>query len=132
VKIPLECYEEVKDGRKDGQKDLLYAWLKEPETKETLLLDEEVDPALVAKVISDGYAKDLTEDEIELLGRDPFIIAYALANSADRWVVTTEVSKPRRTRHNRHVPDVCKTLGVNCCDTFALAKSLNFSTSWEE
>lgn len=132
VKIPAECFEEVKDGRKDGAKDLLYAWLKQADTKVALLLDEDVDPMVVAKVISDGYANDLTEDEIELVGRDPFVIAYALMDAANRCVVTTEVSKPARTRHNRHVPDVCKTLGVNCCDTFAFTRQLDFSTDWED
>jgi hypothetical protein len=39
-----------------------------------------VDLTLVRKVVAKGYAPDLKDDEIDELGRDPFIIAYALAN----------------------------------------------------
>jgi len=125
--MPQEIYEEIKEGR---DADLLFAWIKEAETKETLVLDEEVDVARVRRVIDEGYANDLTDDEVEQLGRDPFLIAYALADAANRCVVTTELSKPGRQRQNRHVPDVCGTLGVQCCDTFAFGRALNFSTSW--
>lgn len=127
VKMPLEIYEEIKEGR---DADLLFAWIKEAETKESLVLDEEVDVALVRRVIEEGYANDLTDDEVEQLGRDPFLIAYALVDRTNRCVVTTEVSKPGRQRQNRHVPDVCQTLGAQCCDTFAFVRVLNFSTSW--
>jgi hypothetical protein len=104
AKIPLEFYEEVKEGRKDGDKDPLY----------------------------EGYANDLTDDEIEQIGRDPFLIAYALVDTKNRCVVTREVSKPSRTRQNRHIPDVCAGLGVKCCDPFVFARDLGFSTDWEK
>lgn len=131
VKIPLEVYEEIKDGGTDEKKDLLFAWIKDAENKAAMLLAEEADPALVTTVIQQGYANDLSDDEIEQLGRDPFLIAYALMAPADRCVVTTEVSKPNGTRQNRHIPDVCNSLGVNCCDTFALLRALGFRTSWK-
>jgi hypothetical protein len=63
--------------------------------------------------------------------RDPFLLAYAMTNPAERRVVTVEVSKPSRTRQNRHLPDVCKTLGLNCCDT-ALIRALGFRTDWKK
>jgi hypothetical protein len=44
-----------------------------------LLLDEAVDPALVQHVFTNGYASDLTDNDREQIGRDPFLIAYALA-----------------------------------------------------
>jgi hypothetical protein len=50
-------------------------------------------------------------------GRDPFLIAYCMADG-DRCVVTTEVSKPRKKRQNRKVPDVCNCFAIACCIRF--------------
>jgi hypothetical protein len=72
---------------------------------EAILLDEAVEPNLVADVINNGYAPDLTDDETLQIGRDPFLIAYALASPANRCVVTTEVSAPSKRRQNRRIPD---------------------------
>jgi len=130
VKMPIETYEEVKDGGHDAARDLLYAWVHEFEIKKILIHSEEVDPTLVQRVTDTGYATDLTDVEIEQIGHDPFLIAYALASPGDRCVVTTEVSKPSRLRQNRHVPDVCKDLGVHCIDTFTMLRALRFSTNW--
>lgn len=130
LKMPMEVYEEVKDGSTDEQADLLYGWIKQDEIKAALLFDEEADPEHVARVINEGYAANLTDDEILQIGRDPFLIAYALASPADRCVVTTEVSSPRKQRQNRRIPDVCSTMGVSCCNTFAMTKALGFKTGW--
>lgn len=132
IKMPLETFDEVKEGGKDKEKDLLLAWLKDDEIKKALVLDEEVDVAMVQDVINKGYAPDLTDDQIESLGRDPFLIAYGLASPSDRVVVTIEVSAPGKKRQNRKVPDVCGTMGVSSCDTFQCLKALNFTTSWKK
>ena len=65
-----------------------------------------VDAGIVRQVIDDGYAPDLNDIEIETVGRDPFLVAYALKDTAARCVVTTEVSAPKRLRANRKIPDV--------------------------
>ena len=125
VKIPLEVYEEVSDGN-----DELAQWAKQESIKAVLLFQEEVDVSSVSYATDHGYASDLTDDEVEKIGRDPFLIAYALKDHASRCIVTTEVSKPRRQRANRHLPDVCADLGVVCCNTFEFVRALNFSTRW--
>lgn len=130
VKMPFEIFEEVKDGPADADKDLLFAWLQEDANKKALLLDEKVDLGLVQRVISDGYASDLTDDEVEQIGRDPFLIAYGLAAKL-RCVVTVETSKPKMQRHKRKVPDVCKGLGANCCNPFEFNRALGFRTQWK-
>jgi hypothetical protein len=130
VKIPLEILEEVLDGSTDEERDLLYAWVHEPDHQAALLLPEEVDQALVARVVAEGYAPDLTDDELEQIGRDPFLIAYGLSAPADRIVVTTETRRPSVRRQNRKVPDVCDSFGVVSCNTFAMLKALGFSTGW--
>lgn len=129
VKMPFEIYEEVKEGP-DGEKDLLFAWLQQEETRNALLLPDTVDPDLVQQVIVKGYAPDLTDDQIEQIGRDPFLIAYALA-SQDRCVVTVETSEPKKQRQNRKIPDVCKTMGVVPCTPFEFTRALGFRTNWK-
>jgi hypothetical protein len=129
IKIPREIMEEIKAGRKDD--DSLLDWICTAEIEAALLLDEAVDVALVQHVVSTGYAPDLSDDEVEKIGRDPFLIAYALADPTDRTVVTTEVSRPSAQRHNRKVPDVCQTVGAPSCGPFALNKALGFRTGWK-
>ncbi len=133
IKIPMEIIEEIKPGHKkvggSGEKDPLYDWMQQTSTINSLKLEEEVNIELVQEVIEKGYASDLTDDEVEQLGRDPFLIAYAIAES-DRCVVTTEVSKPSKQRQNRHLPDVCNTMNVQYCDPFTLYRKLDFRTSW--
>jgi hypothetical protein len=127
VKIPEEMYEEVIQGN-----DRVAAWLRQPDNKRALLLVEEVDPELVWQVVEDGYAPDLTQVEIDAVGRDPFLIAYALAAPQQRCVVTTEGRKPSKKRHNRKMPDVCDGLRLNVCHTFEMLRILNFSTNWRQ
>jgi hypothetical protein len=122
VKIPLEVYEEILAGKDDD----LTRWLKD--NRDALLLDENVDESLVARVTELGYAPDLSDEEVERIGRDPFLIAYALSDPAQRTVVTTEVSKPKKQRANRHIPDVCDDLGVPCCNTYQFIDVLDFTT----
>jgi hypothetical protein len=126
VKMALEIMEEVKQGRKD---DPLVKWITQPEIEKALLLQEAVDPALVQLVV-EAYAPDLTDGEVEQIGRDPFLIAYALASPAERCVVTVESSRPSAQRQNRRVPDVCNSLGVSSCGPFQLNKALGFRTGW--
>ncbi len=121
----IKIVEDVLDEFAGGD-DQLASWVTEEEVRSALLLPEQADLALVRRVISDGYASDLTDDEIEQLGRDPFLIAHALSAPTQRTVVTLEASKPRCIRANRRVPDVCRHLGVNCVDTFQMLFTLDF------
>jgi len=127
IKIAQEVYEEFNDGE-----DMLAIWANQHEIKLALLFDEVVDIDHVRLVTTSGYAPDLADDELEQLGRDPFLIAYALSDLGNRTIVTTEVSKPKRMRANRHIPDVCANFGVPCRNTFDLTTALDFKTSWKK
>lgn len=120
----MEMYEEVLAGNEDD----LTRWLKG--NRDALLLDGDVDSGLVARVTETGYAPDLSDEEVERIGRDPFLIAHALRDRDRRTVVTTEVSKPKKHRANRHIPDVCRHLDVLCCNTFEFVEALDFTTGW--
>jgi hypothetical protein len=128
VKLPVEILEEILAGRKNG--DPLLDWMNDTDSQAALKLNESVDASLVREVVSKGYAPDLTDDEIEEIGRDPFLIAYGMAGS-DRCVVTTEVSKPSKKRQNRKIPDVCNCLSVACCNPFQVNRALGFHTAWK-
>ena len=127
VKIPVEVYEELSGSKKD----LLAEWAKDANVKEALLLNEDASPPLVAQVTEMGYASDLNDVEIKKVGRDPFLIAYALSDPGNRCIVTTEVSKPSAQRGNRKVPDVCAQFGVPTCTSFEFIRRLNFRTDWQ-
>lgn len=125
VKVPLEMFEEITEG--DGE---LVEWLERAEVRFALVLDEESEASRVSTVIATGYAPDLTDDELQRVGRDPFLVAYATVAADQRCVVTTETSKPSKQRANRHVPDVCVANSVQHCNTFELTRRLDFSTRW--
>ncbi len=127
AKIPQEIFEEIILPPPDPRRpDILVDWLKLH--KDSLVLGEMVATTLITTVVEEGYAPDLTEEEITKVGRDPFLIAYALADHSLRCIVTTEHSKPSRVRANRHIPDVCSDFHVSCIDTFELIRRLNFRT----
>jgi hypothetical protein len=121
IQTPIEIYEEVAAG-----KDEVATWLASTHIKDQIMLKEEAAPAVVSRVIAQGYAPDLTDEEIERLGRDPFLIGAALADQGKRCVVTTEASRPSRMRANRHIPDVCAGFPVPCCNTFRMLRELDF------
>lgn len=139
TKTPFEMYGEImkanrsKAKRREGEtisrkKDVLIEWLGK--RRGTRVLDETVNRELINQVMM-CYGSDLNDEEIRKIGRDPFLIAYALQDPEKRVVVTTEVSKPKRKRANRHIPDVCKDLKVRCCNTFEFIRELNFRTDWQ-
>jgi Domain of unknown function (DUF4411) len=128
IKLPVEILDEVLAGSK--KEDPLLAWMTDH--KDVLRLKETADPAIVNKVVTEGYAPDLTDDELEEIGRDPFLIAYALTRPNDRCVVTVEVSAPGKQRQNRRVPDVCSTFRVPCQNPFQVYRSLGFNTAWKK
>ena len=127
IKVPQEIYEEVIFPRPSKDKDdPLVEWLKT--NKDTLVLDAEAVVELVGRVTEQGYARDLTDVEIQKIERDPFLVAYALVDRKNRSVVTTEHSSPKKQRANRKLPDVCSDFNVGCINTFALIQELDFRT----
>jgi len=132
IKIPIEVYEEFSDTKDQyGKKDTLAEWAEQPEIKEALLLEEEAEQNLVSQIIYGGYTATPSDDEILKIGRDPFLMSYALTDLENRCIVTTEVSKPSKKGANRKVPDVCKDFDIRCINNFQMLRELNFSTGWK-
>ena len=65
------------------------------------------------------------------IGRDPFLIASALADLDNRCIVTAEVSKPKKQRQNRRISDVCDQLGIPRRNAFEFFRELDFRTDWK-
>jgi Domain of unknown function (DUF4411) len=126
VKIPLEQFEEVTSGRGD-----IVDWLCTEDCRAALILAEDLDPALVADTTLQGYGP-LDENGVELVGRDPFLVAYGRVEPGERTVVSFEVSKPGKQGANRKVPDVCRDFGVPCCSLFDMIEALDFTTAWQQ
>lgn len=132
IKIPQEIYNEIDGSNSSSNPDELSVWVRQANVKTALLLDEEADPVVVNEVVTIGYLANPTEADLIKLGRDPFLIAYAHRDPANRTIVTTEVSRPKRSGSNRHIPDVCNSLGVRPINTYALTEELDFKTSWQK
>lgn len=127
IKIPPEMFDEVGAGT-----DQLANWIKLEEVKQALLLQESFSSIILNRVLDDGYGRELNDVEIQMIGKDPYLISYALNDLNNRCVVTTESSKPNRQRENKKIPDVCKTFGICCIHTYAMIRALDFSTDWKE
>ncbi|MBL4567824.1 MAG: DUF4411 family protein [Porticoccus sp.] len=134
IKIPLEVYEEFKDKQdSNGQKDDLAEWSELEEVRDSLLLQEESNPATVSHVLYTGYILEPTDTDLEKVGRDPFLISYAVGhtNPHQRCIVTAESSKPSRKGSNRHIPDVCNSFNILHYNLYQLIEALDFKTNWQ-
>lgn len=129
IQIPAEIFDEISPG--NDKTDPFYVWRKDSATSQALVLDEEVEPKQVRRVLDDGYGKKLTDDDLIQIGKDPFLIAYVLAGK-DRVVVTSEKSKSNAKGKNRRIPDVCNDLGVRWITPFELNIALDFKTKWRK
>lgn len=127
IKMPEEIREEIAIA----QRGELPKRVRTEKFKNALVLKEEPEPHLVDQSVRQGYAHDLTDREVENLGNDPFLIAYALRDPSNRCIVTTEVSKAKRQRANRHLPDASEALGIQTYNTFEMTRRLDFRTNWK-
>lgn len=121
IKMPLEIWNEVK-----GSNSALGTWINDQATKDVLILDEKPNKKLLNDVTNQAYAPDLSDTELEQVGKDPFLVAYALAGQ-QRAVVTKEVSKTTQTRGKRKLPDACNIMNVPWMTDFSLYKTLHFN-----
>ncbi len=134
IKMPFEMLAEVKRGnqnrRKQLQEDELLRWLGRDNHEATLCLDASADRYIVNRVYREGYEiPQPSQDELNKIGKDPILIAYALAES-DCKIVTMEAKQPNATdimkKIKRKIPFVCRKLCIKCIDTFELIDELDF------
>jgi uncharacterized protein DUF4411 len=121
IKMPRVIFDEITPP--PGH---LANWIKQKEVRDLMILAEPIARARVTHVLEHGYAPDLNDVETEKIGNDPFLVAAAMA-APDRVVVTREVSKPKRQRANRKVPDICDVFSVPVITDFQLYRVLQFA-----
>ena len=125
VKLPPEIFGEVADGNDD-----LADWMGSAGAKQALLMAELDAGYEHVQAVLALYGNPLSEADLQTIGNDAFLIAAAVADRAERCVVSAEVSKASRKGANRHVPDVSKDCGVRCITPPQLLVELDFSTGW--
>ena len=123
IKIPREIYDEIADG-----KDQLAQWIKDSNVKDMLILDDILPPYFVQQTLEKGYAPDLNETEIEKIGPDANLVAYAYFNNKERTVVTREVLASSKTRGNTKIPNACEKLEIKWTTDFEMYRLLDFNT----
>lgn len=127
VKIPSEIFDEVVKPRPNDP-DPVIGWLLDREN--TLVLEDATPSVHVTRVLEEGYGENLTDVDLSKIGRDPFLVAYALQDTNNRTVVSNEASKPKVQKANRRVPDVCDQFNVRCVNVFQFIRDLDFRTDW--
>ena len=83
----------------------------------------------MADTTTQGYG-ELEEQGIEVVRRDPFLIAYGRMVFGDRTVVTFEVSSPSKVGRNCKIPNVCDKFGIPHCTLFEMIGALDFTKGW--
>ena len=124
VKIPLEIHAEIASGN-----EVLADWVADNDVKAALLLDETPDPVLVQQALNYGYQAqnaNFNDGELLKIGRDAFLVAYALAEDG-RVVVTREVTKRTWRLGKSKLPDACDDCGVSWTTDYEMYRLLDFN-----
>lgn len=72
---------------------------------------------------NDHYLPNALNEFLDADEADAFLIAYALADSANRIIVTHELSNPNQ-RNKIKIPEPCNDLGVGFCNTIDMFRRL--------
>lgn len=108
LKTPSEIFDEM-----IKQDDELKEWVLN--LKDQIIpADSDYDTNIPDVLDCYGGATNLSEADIEKIGKDPYLIACAIELGGT--VVTEEVSRPSAVGANRKIPDVCNELGVPWID----------------
>lgn len=121
LKIPPEIIAELLAG---STQDELTRWITA--NRDVLEFTQPLSRQHLNRVWKTGYAANLSAGEENKIGNDAFLIAHAYFDKQKLRIVTMESSRPRATRANRKIPDVCATLGITCINTFKLIRELKF------
>ena len=134
IKIPVEIMNEILAGKESSKAkgDRLLKWITQSEIQKALVLDEKANDNFVRRVLEEGYGPKVTDTELEVIGRDPFLVAYGMADHGNRCIVTTEVSAPSKQRQNRQLPNVSEQFGILWSPPHVANRAMGFTTGWKK
>ena len=89
----------------------------------TEVLNEYGQVSVWASVRQDHYLRKAIEEFLDADEADAFIVAYSLADIANRIIVTQEVSQPER-KNRIKIPEPCKHFGVRYLKTMEMMREL--------
>ena len=108
--------------------DALKTWCKEnlprtffKDSSDTMIQYSQVVSWAMSR--SDHYQQKAIEAFLDADEADAFLVAFALADLKNRFIVTQEVSKPQQ-RNKVKIPDCCKALGVRYLNTIDMFREL--------
>ncbi|OFX09398.1 MAG: hypothetical protein A2516_10600 [Alphaproteobacteria bacterium RIFOXYD12_FULL_60_8] len=131
VQTPAEIYEEI-----TKQDDELKMWAES--IKDALIVSDGAYDKKLLTVLAKYKDEEgnISPQGLIKMGADPYLIACALHTG---WtVVTGEVSAPKRTLHNRRIPDICDLLKIQWTNIHGLWNKeglinlLDFKTNWKQ
>ena len=129
VKLPEQMMKEITPNNKY---DTFLKWLAANSV--ALTLNPENIQRFSTVVLRRGYgineSEQLAAGFSESNANDAILVAHALADKANRKVVTLEsvqeTGNPLPLPRRRKIPLVCRELGVECINTFDLIRELDF------
>lgn len=133
IKIPLEVINEVSNGDKN---DVVRIWCQS--NKDIIQLSNDPTQENFNKVILEytyepkigKYGDWLNEKELDIISTaDPYLAIHALDlknQGISACIVTAEVTKPKRVRTNRKIPDICASMNIQCVNIHFFLQVLNF------
>lgn len=72
---------------------------------------------------SEHYLPQAINEFMNIDEADSFLIAYALADPNNRFIVTQEISQPLR-KNKIKIPDVCRAFNLRCVNTIDMFRRL--------
>lgn len=118
-KVKKEIYD-----HEDALKDWCVANLPDDFFKDTTtVLSEYGQVAAWAASRSDHYLPNALAEFLYADEADAYIVAYTLADSSNRTLVTQEMSEPNR-RNKIKIPESCIALGIQYCNTIETFRRL--------
>lgn len=122
IKVPYEILQEI-----NTDNDPLTVWTKQIRKK--IEIRESVDQQQIEKILDIGYQFNGIKpnlNDLNHIGRDPFLIYYALKDIKNRTIVSFENSEPDKKRRKSKIPNVCSIMGVCHCYMKTLFEELDF------
>lgn len=116
---------EICDNHEDALKQWCDANLPRDFFKDTTQVMNEYGQVAAWAVSRSGhYLPNALAEFLDADEADAHVVAFVLADNANRIVTTQEISEPNR-RNKVKIPEACNALGMHYCNTIEMFRQLN-------